>query len=33
MLKSSTIHVCGLMCDLSFSSVSFTNVSALVFGA
>ena len=33
VLKSPTINMLGLMCDLSFSNVSFTNVGALVFGA
>lgn len=27
------VYVCGLMCDLSFSSVSFPNVSDFVFVA
>ena len=31
--KSPTISVWSLMCDLSFSNVSFTYVGALVFGA
>ena len=33
VLKSPTISVWGLMCNLSFSNVSFTYVDALVFGA
>ena len=33
VLKSPTINVWGLMCDLSFSNVSFTNVGALAFEA
>ena len=33
VLKSPTINVWSLMCDLSFSNVSFTYVDALVFGA
>ena len=33
VLKSPTISVWGLMCDLSFSNVSFTYVGALVFEA
>ena len=33
ILKSPIINVWDLMCDLSFSNVSFTNVSALMFGA
>ena len=33
VLKSPTINVWGLMCDLSFSSPSFTNVGALAFGS
>ena len=32
VLKSPTIRVCGFVCDLSFSNVSFTNVDAFVFG-
>ena len=32
-LKSFTINVWGLMCDLNSSNISFTNVDALVFGA
>ena len=33
MLKSTTIIVCGAMCALSFSKVTFVNVGALEFGA
>ena len=33
VLKSPTISVWGLQCDLSFSSVSFTYEGALIFGA
>jgi hypothetical protein len=33
VLKSPTINLGGSMCDLSFSNVFFTNMSALVFGA
>ena len=33
VLKFSTIIVCGAMCALSFSKISFMNVGALVFGA
>ena len=33
VLKSPTISVWGLMCDLIFNNVSFTYVDALVFGA
>ena len=33
MLKSPTINVCSLICDLSFSNVPCTNVDVLVFGA
>ena len=33
VLKSPTISVWGLMCDLSFSNVSFTYVGALVVGS
>ena len=33
VLKSSTVSVWGLMCDLSFSNVSYTYVGAPVFGA
>lgn len=33
VLKSPTINVWGLICGLSFSNVSFTNVGALAFGA
>jgi hypothetical protein len=32
VLKFPTISVWGLMCDVSFSNVSFTNVGALAFG-
>jgi hypothetical protein len=32
VLKSPTSNVWGLMCDLSFSNIYFTNVHALVFG-
>ena len=32
VLKSFTISVCCLMCDLSCSNVSFTYVDALIFG-
>ena len=32
VLKSPTISVWGLICDLSFSNVSFTYVGALLFG-
>ena len=31
VLKSSTTNVQGLMCDLSFASIFFTNVGALAF--
>ena len=33
VLKSPTICVWGLMCNLNFSNVTFTYVGALVFGA
>ena len=33
LLKSPTISVWGLMCDLSFSNVCFTNVGTLEFEA
>ena len=33
VLKSPTINMWGLMCDLSFSNVSFANMNALTFGA
>ena len=33
VLKSPVISVWGLICDLSFSNVSFTYVCALVLGA
>ena len=33
VLKSPTISLWGLMCDLSFSYVSFTYIGALVFVA
>jgi hypothetical protein len=33
VLKSFTIIVCGIMCALSFTKVSFMNVGALAFGA
>jgi hypothetical protein len=33
VLKSPTINLWALMCDLSLSNVSFTNVNAFVFGA
>ena len=33
MLKSPTIFVCGAMCALSFSKVSFINLDTLAFGA
>ena len=33
VLKSPTISVWGLVCDLSFNNVSFTYVGALVLGA
>ena len=33
VFKSPTISVWSLMCDLSFSNVSFTYVGTLVFGA
>ena len=33
VLKSPTINVWGLMCDLNFTIVSFTNVGALTCGA
>jgi hypothetical protein len=33
VLKSPTMIVCGAMCALSFSKVSFIKVGALVFGA
>ena len=33
MLKSPTISVWSLMCELCFSNISFTYVGALVFGA
>ena len=33
VLKSPTIIVCGAMCALSFTNISFTNVSALAFDA
>ena len=33
VLKSPTISVWGLMCNLSFSNVSLTYVGALVLGA
>ena len=33
IFKGPTTSVCGLMCALSFSDVSFTYVGALVFGA
>ena len=32
MLKSPTTSLCGSICSLSFSNVSFTYLSALVFG-
>ena len=32
VLESPTISVCSLMCDLSFSDVSFTYVGALYLG-
>jgi hypothetical protein len=33
MLSTLNINVCGLMYDLSFNNVSFTNLGTLVFGA
>ena len=33
VLKSPTIRMWGLMCDLSFSNVSFTYVGVLALGA
>ena len=33
VLKSSAINVWGLMCDLSFSNVSFTYLPVFVLGA
>jgi hypothetical protein len=33
VLKASTILLCGAMCALSFSKVSFMNVGALALGA
>ena len=32
VLKSPNISVWGLLCDLRFSNVSFTNMRVLVFG-
>ena len=33
VLMSPTVSVCGFMCGLSFSNISFINVGAFVFGA